>query len=386
MKILRSIVPKISTHGAIRNVRNSSSKTLFNGARNYFLSFGKPDVIADDEDIEIPYIQYPVVTREQMRKVIRNDKFKFDFAYSSFAYHSISSLPLIHSLSDLTEPTQLTSLLPRRRPHGSPSDTLSIRAGDDTMLVSPTILAVADGVSGWEDKEGEDQCSSGIWSRSMVETFSRLMTEYRISHSPHLLKRRDINQILDDSFLHTSHLMDLQNLQGSSTLILGMLSGEYLQMISIGDSKLYVVRDGEVVMTNEVQMVSELCPQQIGTQTLTILPSSAAWVKSFKLKENDIILVCSDGLSDNLYDWEIVHYLDEFLNIKKDSLSSAANKLLLKAKEVAFDDFAYTPYNEKVNALPHEKYGNNSSVGGKLDDISICLGRVKLNKNEVVVK
>ncbi|KAK6465831.1 phosphatase 2C-like domain-containing protein [Scheffersomyces coipomensis] len=350
---------------------------MFKGARNYFLSFGKTqEESIDDEDN--PYIQYPIVTKEQMKKVIRNDKYKFDFSYASFAYHSVSSVPLIHSLSDLTDPTQLTSLLPRRRPHGSPADTLSIRAGDDTMLVSPTVLAVADGVSGWEDKHDE-HCSAGIWSRSMVETFSRLMTEYKISHAPHHLKRRDIDQILDDSYLHTSHLMDLQNLQGSSTLILGMLSGEYLQMVSIGDSKLYIIRDGEIILSNEEQMVSELCPQQIGTQTLTVLPSEVAWIKSFKIQENDIILVCSDGLSDNLYESEIVNYIDEFLNVKQDNLKIVANKLLIKTKEVAFDDFAYTPYNEKVNSLP-KKFGNNSSTGGKLDDISICIGKVTLNK------
>ena len=83
-------------------------------------------------------------------------------------------------MSDLTDPTLLNSLLPRRRPQGSPSDTLSIKAGDDTMLVS--VIAVADGVSGWES-DGITS-SSGIWSRSMVETFSRLMTEYKLNHFP----------------------------------------------------------------------------------------------------------------------------------------------------------------------------------------------------------
>lgn len=62
------------------------------------------------------------------------------------------------------------------------------------MLVSPSVLAIADGVSGWESS-GE-LANSGIWSRSIVETFSRLMTEYKISHTPHHLKRRDIQEIL----------------------------------------------------------------------------------------------------------------------------------------------------------------------------------------------
>ncbi|ABN65980.2 predicted protein [Scheffersomyces stipitis CBS 6054] len=360
---------------AVAAKRFKGSSSLFQGARSYFLSFGKErnqEMLVDDIN---PFIRFPVVTPEQMRK-ISNDKFKFDFAYTSFAFHSSSSVPQIHSLSDLTDPTSLNSLLPKRRPQGSPADTLSIKAGDDTMLVSPTVLAVADGVSGWEDKSDAD---AGIWSRSMLETFSRLMTEYKISHSPHHLNKRDISEILDDSFLHTSHLMDLQRLEGSSTLILGMLSGDLLQMVSIGDSKLYIIRDGEIIKTNEEQMVTDLCPQQIGTHTLTQLPSEVAWVESIELKENDLIVVCSDGISDNLYEWEIVDYLDQFLNGKKDSLKRAVNKLLLKAKEVSFDDYACTPYNQKVNSMSG-KHGKQNSVGGKLDDMSLCIARVVLNK------
>lgn len=352
---------------------SSSSSGFFSNVRHYFLSKHSDESPVDEVN---PYIKYPLVTKEQMKR-ISNDKFKFEFAHASFGFHSTKSDPTIHSLSDLTDPAQLNTLLPRRRPVGSPADTLSIKAGDDAMLVSPTVLAVADGVSGWESK-GE-QRSSGIWSRSMVETLSRLMTEYKLTHSPHHLNKRDIDQILDDSYLHTSHLMDLQKMRGSSTLILGMLSGEYLKMISIGDSKIYILRDGEIIKTNEEQMVSELCPQQIGTQTLNSLPSEMAWVDSIKLQEDDIIILCSDGISDNLYESEIVQYVDEFLLMEKGNLRKVANKLLMKAKEVAFDDYAYTPYNEKVNSLPEEKYGKKSIYGGKLDDCSIIISRVVPN-------
>lgn len=376
-------VPTGSCHQLLRTLSSScaksssssSSQGFFGNVRHYFLSKTKDEEV---EDIFNPYIQYPLITKEQMRR-ISNDKYKFDFAYASYAHHSTLTTPQIHSLSDLTEPTQLNTLLPRRRPQGSPADTLSIKAGDDALLVSPTVLAIADGVSGWESK-GE-QCSSGVWSRSMVETLSRLMTEYKLNHTPHHLNKRDIDQILDDSYLHTSHLMDLQDMKGSSTLILCMLSGEYLKMISIGDSKIYIIRDGQIIKTNEEQMVSELCPQQIGTQTLNELPSEMAWVDSIKLKADDIIVMCSDGISDNLYEHEIVDFVDEHVYNKKQKLKTVASKLLIKAKEVAFDDYAYTPYNEKVNHLPEVKYGKKSITGGKLDDMTLAIARVVPNVN-----
>jgi serine/threonine protein phosphatase PrpC len=347
----------------------ASVRGFFTGRLNHWLSFAKEEPV----DEVNPYIQYPVVTDEQLKK-LPTDRFKFDFAYSSFGYHSQLSLPMIHSLSDLTEPTQLNSLLPRRRPHGSPVDTLSIKAGDDAMLVSPSVLAIADGVSGWES---QDMADSGIWSRSMLETLSRLMTEYKVNHAPHLLNKRDIDQVIDDSFLHTSHLMDLQELSGSSTLIMGMIVGDLLQCISIGDSKLFVMRDGKIIKTNPEQMISSLCPQQIGTQTLGTIPSKLAWVDTIKLQQDDIVIVCSDGITDNIYDWELTEYVNEFT--KKFSMKHVAQKIMIKAKEVGFDDYAYTPYNEKVNSLPIELGGGGNSHGGKVDDMSIAIGRVILN-------
>lgn len=360
------------------STRQYSATTMFQGARNFFLSFNNNNQVATEEYSPAehnPYMTYPLLTREQLKSISSNDKFKFEFGFASFGYHSTSGLPSVNSLSDLTDPTDLNSLLPRRRPVGSPQDTLSIKAGDDTMLVSPTVLAVADGVSGWESDE--KHTSSGIWSRAMLETFSRLMTEYKLKHLPYHLKQRDIHQILDDSYLHTSHLMDLQHLSGLSTLVLGMLSGDLLMMVSIGDSKIYIIRNGELIKTNPTQMMSELCPQQIGTQTLKVLPSEIAWVDSIKLQQDDIIVMCSDGISDNLFESELIKYLNEFLNNKKNyNMKRIAGSLLIKAKEVAFDDYSYTPYNEMVNNLPIEKFGKHNEVGGKVDDMSIVVAKV----------
>lgn len=358
-----------------------SSTSFFGNVRSMWGSGAERKKKIEDRDIREnasnPYIRYPLITEEQM-KTISNDKYKLDFSYASYAHHSLDTDPTINSLSDLTDPTLLNSLLPRRRPHQSPVDTLSIKAGDDAMLVCSTTMAIADGVSGWESK-GE-QSSSGIWARSMLETLSRLMTEYKISHVPHHLNNRDIEQILDDTYLHTSHLMDLQGLKGSSTLVLGMLSGDMLKMISIGDSKIYIIRDGEIVKTNEEQMVSDLCPKQIGTQTLNVLPSQMCWVDDMELQEGDLIVMCSDGISDNLYEWEILEMLNK--NMKKDNMRKVANRILAKAKQVAFDDHAYTPYNEKVNKINPD----GCSIGGKLDDMSLAIAKVVPNLEKRKIK
>ena len=324
------------------------------------------------ENAASPFIKYPLVTHDQMRR-LATDKFRFDVGYALYAHHSLNSAPTVHSLSDLTDPTQLNSLLPRRRPHGLPVDTLSIKAGDDAMLVLPSVVAIADGVSGWDSAHA----LLGIWARLMLETLSRLMTEYKLSHAPHTMNARDIKQVLDDSFLHTSHLMDLQRLGGSSTLVWGMLSGSTLKYVSIGDSRLFVVRNGLIVCTN-TELAEDLYPQQIGTQTLNKLPSDMAVVDEFGLQEHDLVVVCSDGVTDNLFEWEILDLLQSHLSMETPNLRAVCSKILAQCKLVAFDDNAYTPYNAKVNKLP-SKFGALASLGGKMDDMSLCIARVVPN-------
>ncbi|GEQ67350.1 hypothetical protein JCM33374_g1014 [Metschnikowia sp. JCM 33374] len=368
--------PRTAPENAAMNTQNTG---LLSSIKNLLRISGPKaarKTSMDLHEVRNPYIQYPTVTHDQMRR-LASDGYKLDVGYAAFAHHSTLSSPTVHSLSDLTDPTQLNSLLPRRRPHGSPTDTLSIKAGDDAMLVAPTVLAVADGVSGWNATNAPG--SSGIFARSMLETISRLMTEYKLGHMPHRLNGRDVKQILDDSFLHTSHLMDLQRLQGSSTLVLGMLNGESLQYISIGDSRLYVVRDGAIVHTNEEQMLGGLCPQQIGTQTLSRLPSEFALVEEVSLREHDVIVVCSDGVSDNLFSWELTQALARHLKSPTDSVRTACTKILAQCKSVALDDNAYTPYNVKINEMSSGRFGN--SLGGKMDDMSLCVARVVSNSS-----
>jgi hypothetical protein len=56
-------------------------------------------------------------------------------------------------------------------------------------------------------------------------------------------------------------------------------------------------------------------------------------------------------------------------------LQEVCNKLLVQVKQTAFDNYCVTPYVEKVNEM-----SSSFITGGKLDDTSICLSKVLLNK------
>ena len=118
---------QISLQQMLQNKRSEASSLLSN-----VKSFYTPEKLQhqlnleareERENAENPYIQYPLITKEQLRSIPK-DSFRFEVGYASFAHHSINTVPIVHSLSDLTDPTQFNSLLPRRCPHGSPADTL----------------------------------------------------------------------------------------------------------------------------------------------------------------------------------------------------------------------------------------------------------------------
>ncbi|CDK25382.1 unnamed protein product [Kuraishia capsulata CBS 1993] len=303
-----------------------------------------------------------------------NDNFKFEFAFSCYAYHSPSEIPMISSLADLSGGGNVAALMPLRRAPGSPLDTLSVRSGDDAMICSSSLLGVADGVSDW--KENAD---AGLWARSLLETMSRGLARHKVESSPYSPTLKDVQEILDSSFFHTSDLMDVEGLSGSSTALICTILGSQLAVISIGDSKVFVIRDGDVVETNEIQMLSALCPQQLGTNNINVIPSQIAWYDSFELEEDDIIVMSSDGLTDNLWPDEILVYVDKTIFREKKSLKELANLLVYKAKTVAYDNFAVSPYVEIVNKLPSKSSGAGFIMGGKTDDISVCVARVVKN-------
>ncbi|GME86990.1 hydrolase activity protein [[Candida] boidinii] len=313
----------------------------------------------------------PKLTTSKVLSTDKLSKFKFNYATASYIHHGTGRQHTqLSSLSDLSDVSNLGRILPRRRAPGSPSDTISIRTGDDAMICSPKLLGVADGVSNWT-VEGADP---GYWARVLLESTSMCVTRYEDQVEKNITPE-GIKAVMDDAFQKTLEIVSSEGVQGSSTLLLSTIVDKFLHIVSIGDSKIFVVRDGEILLTNEEQMKSYLCPIQLGTNHGEVLPSQVVWYKKVELEKDDIIIVCSDGLTDNVWEDELLVYVDRLIFLEKKSLKDLANKLLYKAKDIAFDNFAVCPYVDKVNALPSNK-GGEFIMGGKMDDISICVAQV----------
>lgn len=312
------------------------------------------------------------VSESSSKKKDCPDYYKLKYGFASYVHHGGSSKPLINSLMDLTDSPNNISLIPRRRLYGNPIETLSIKNGDDAMIVSPNLVGVADGVSGWSGAHA----NSGLFARSFLENISRNFSELSHFNRDNLsnIKEVDLSQKLDEAYNDSIQVMKTQDFNGSSTLLVAMIIDKNLKIMNIGDSKIFVIRDGEIVKSNTEQYIAKLCPEQVGTEKTNKPPSSVVQYQDFALEKDDLILVCSDGVTDNLYDDEILEIINKKYNKEENNLQEVSNSLLYKTKSIAFDSYCVCPYVEKVNEL-----SNQFITGGKLDDISICVSRVLLN-------
>ena len=104
---------------------------------------------------------------------------------------------------------------------------------------------------------------------------------------------------------------------GSSTAVLAKLDRNTLKTTNLGDSGYYVLRpdDDKVaqVFKSKEQQYSFNFPYQCGTGA--DLPYNA-FDNQHEILENDIIVMASDGMLDNLYD---EHVLDCVKPLLKDS-------------------------------------------------------------------
>jgi protein phosphatase PTC7 len=84
------------------------------------------------------------------------------------------------------------------------------------------------------------------------------------------------------------------------------------------------------------------------------------------VQKNDLVVLGTDGLFDNLFDEEIVSVLQEYEN-----LDEISKELLKRTYEKSQSLRVYTPF--AMNAYKHGLY----FAGGKEDDITIIIGRIE---------
>ncbi|XP_041998711.1 probable protein phosphatase 2C 26 isoform X1 [Salvia splendens] len=259
------------------------------------------------------------------------------------------------------------------------------KGGEDAFFVSNHrggVIAVADGVSGWAEKD----VNPALFSRELMAHASSLVEDEEVNYEPRSLIRK--------AHAATTSI-------GSATTVVAMLERNgILKMANVGDCGVRIIRRGQIVFSTSPQEHYFDCPFQLSSEAAgqTFLDAT---VMTVELMEEDTVVMGSDGLFDNVYDTEILAVVDSCDNVA-DAAKALANLAHSHSKDSSFD----SPYSQEARARGFDvpwwnpimpmfliricdafeqgfdvpwwkKFMGMKLTGGKLDDITVIIGQVE---------
>ncbi len=217
------------------------------------------------------------------------------------------------------------------------SDTGRVREhNEDFILVDKKrgIFLLADGMGGHQAGE--------IASELAVKTAYQYLKD-KINPS-----ETDTNKLLlnamfaaNDAVLNKAKT-DLNLMGMGTTLIIAVIQNNSIHICHVGDSRVYLIRErikqitkdhtlGDYLVEHKLMAREQVPSQKWHTLTQAVGTSKdlVPELNPVNLLEGDILLLCSDGLTDMLTDAEIKDTVLKF----RDNLSRAASNLIKEAKE-----------------------------------------------------
>eukprot|EP00347_Sterkiella_histriomuscorum_P001980 403369931 len=248
--------------------------------------------------------------------------------------------------------------------------------GEDACYANKDFLVVLDGVGGWNEV-GVDP---GLFTKQLIKLIEGEF--YRDQY-------QSLKDMLDNSLKQTTN-------KGSSTAVMLQIDPKeprQIRTINLGDSGYAIFRFDKATYYNQGSNsinIDDLSlqyrskeqqhgydfPFQCGTNGD---PASDAVEQVHQMQHNDIIVVGSDGLLDNMYDKDIKTCIRQYLNhegksaIGKDlDVKQAATCLAAKAEQMSNDVNNFSPF---ANAA--KQAGKEHTTGGKPDDITVIVAQFK---------
>ncbi|KAJ7233039.1 phosphatase 2C-like domain-containing protein [Mycena rebaudengoi] len=310
---------------------------------------------------------------------------------------------------------------------------LAVQVGEDAYFIRDNAMGVADGVGGWARVKPPSTLSptapsaSALFARRLmhycadevehvpaetlpVPILSRNASPWHCAHTPAPSRRTSSPRptrpppaaAIPLPFLVSAPAPPPPTplLAGSSTALLAVLdylpasadspAGAVLKIAHIGDSMGMLVRGDALVWRSEEMWWAFNTPVQLGPTNPDTTPRSTARVVTLPVQEGDIVILASDGLSDNLWDEEVV---DEVVRMRRgflgvggegagedvlrrrtlagmlsEALCSRARRVAeRKASNGPLEDADDTPFARRAQEQ------GRAFRGGKNDDISVIV-------------
>ncbi len=209
---------------------------------------------------------------------------------------------------------------------------------EDACFVMPEerVFIVADGVGG--NNAGE------VASRTAVSKVAEYVKNHDMTN---VVDEEDVRNYFLDCLTEVNQIIydmdsDRENLQGrATTLVIAYIQDNIAYFVNIGDSRAYVLRNEKLSqITEDHTYVNTLIKQgTITKEEARIHPRRNMITRALggeseiepdfykvEIKENDIVLLCSDGLYGELEDEKICKIL-----VSNENMSDACWKLITKA-------------------------------------------------------
>lgn len=194
------------------------------------------------------------------------------------------------------------------------------------------LFIVADGMGGHN--------AGDYASRFVVENLVKFLEKRQDDKDVHGILKEGIRKVNRELFLKAREEAGLFGM--GTTLVLATVKGSVLYVANIGDSRLYLLRGELEQITKDHSYVEELVAlgkmkrgsrdyqekKNIITRAIGTNEDVDIDLFAMKLKSRDCILMCSDGLSNMVDEFEIEYIIrsEEGLQAKAEALVEAANR------------------------------------------------------------
>ncbi|KAG8814163.1 hypothetical protein FRC17_001271 [Serendipita sp. 399] len=204
--------------------------------------------------------------------------------------------------------------IPKARHFALPEEDRALghatQVGEDAYFITSNGLGVADGVGGWSSAK---HAHSHPAQRSNSSLFSRRLMHFCAQELQSTRGEPDPVQIMQNAYSTTVSLSMSEGIVGSSTALLAVLSknGSELRVAHVGDCCLYLIREKEIIYRSEEMQHRFNYPLQLGPLSPTT-PQQHAHSITLPVQEHDVIILSTDGMSDNLWDEDVIEQLSRF--------------------------------------------------------------------------
>jgi len=270
-----------------------------------------------------------------------------------------------------------TSLLMKHSADGINKDKKSKLGMVVANLEAATVLGVADGVGSWS----QYRIDPGIYAKQLMMNTARASVE---------ISKKGAKELSAAELLDIGH--SKTKLKGSTTTTVACLKGNTLSAATIGDTAFVLLRNGKIYFKSPTQEFEFDTPYQLADCDISegfgefSEPDDALLYTVRDIKPGDVLVMASDGLFDNLHDYEIEQIVAEKLQ-QGYGADGISRELIERARAHSLDPNYISPWAQEKGQTESlgviggtlRKLGIKAVVGsgyrgGKPDDISVITG------------